>query len=197
MPEEFTVGAQAPGTLFGDLIPLMRPLHGEHTVRIRNVMSVNYSLLRDWLLPTLLEVESHSSGASYPHRVFEVGEVCSWDAAQVLRTQTRRHLGALVADDKSAGFSECQAYLHALLQTLDVPFGTPSASGRAYSLDLVEHPSFIPGRAAWVVLHAGEAQDRIGLIGELHPAVLEAWKIYTPASAFELCLDTLRGHLEG
>ena len=230
LPEEFTVGAQAPGTLFDDLIrdrmigvgfeegigniltsaveirermnlaaegpvQLMRPLHGEHTVRIRNVMTVNYSLLRDWLLPTLLEVESHSSGASYPHRVFEVGEVCSWDEAEVLRTQTRRHLGALVADDKSAGFSECQAYLHALLQTLDVPFETPSASGRAYSLELVEHPSFIPGRAAWVVLSAGSARERIGLIGEVHPAVLDAWKIYTPASAFELCLDTLRGLL--
>ncbi|MBL4850569.1 MAG: phenylalanine--tRNA ligase subunit beta [Planctomycetes bacterium] len=226
LPEEFTVGSQSIGSQFEDLIrdrmigvgfeeaigniltsavevrermllpaegpvPEFRPVHGANSVRIQNVMSVNYSLLRDWLLPTLLEIEGHSSGARNPHRVFEVGEVCSWDETQVLASQTRQHLGALLADDKQAGFSECQAYLHALLHTLGLSFGEGEGT---YGLDLVEHPSFLPSRAAWVVI--GAARTRIGLIGEVHPGVLEAWRIYSPVSAFEICLDTLRALLD-
>lgn len=173
-------------------VPAFRPVHGAELVRIQNVMSENYSLLRDWLLPTLLEVEGHSSGASYPHKVFEVGEVCSWDESQNLRTQTRNHLAALLADDLNAGFSECQSYLHALLHTLGIRYQEGAGPG-AYDLESVEHPSFIPSRAAWVVV--GEERTKVGLIGEVHPAVLHAWKIYSPTSAFEVCLDTLEACL--
>lgn len=173
-------------------VPEFRPVHGADLVRIQNVMSENYSLLRDWLLPTLLEVEGHSSGASYPHKVFEVGEVCSWDESQNLRSQTRNHLAALIADDLNAGFSECQSYLHALLHTLGIRYEEDGGEG-CYSLESVEHPSFIPSRAAWVVV--GKDKTRIGLIGEVHPAVLSAWKIYSPTSAFEICLDALESCL--
>ncbi|HEY5648445.1 MAG TPA: hypothetical protein VIU33_03030, partial [Nitrospiria bacterium] len=35
-----------------------------------------------------------------------------------------------------------------------------------------------------------EGED-LGLIGEIHPAVLENWQITMPCSAFELNLDSL------
>lgn len=174
-------------------VPEFRPVHGANLIRIQNVMSENYSLLRDWLLPTLLEVEGHSSGASYPHKMFEVGEVCSWDETQNLRSQTRNHLAALVADDKNAGFSEGQSYLHSLLHTLGIPYADGGGAG-SYGLVPTEHPSFIPSRAAWIVV--GAERTRIGLIGEVHPGVLHNWKIYSPASAFEICVDALESCLD-
>ncbi|MGE0712593.1 MAG: phenylalanine--tRNA ligase subunit beta [Planctomycetota bacterium] len=227
LPEEFTIGALSAATAFGDLVrdrmigvgfeeaigniltavePLRarcglaeegedhRPLSAPRLVRIRNVMNRNYSVVRDWLLPTLLEVEAHSSGATYPHRVFETGEVCSWEPGANLASRTRLHLGALVADHQM-GFSETQAYLHALLSTLGLPFGAEGEAG--YRLVLAEHPSFIPGRAAWVEVRCAGRSDRVGLLGEVHPAVLSEWGIYFPTGAFELDLSKLEAVLEG
>jgi phenylalanyl-tRNA synthetase beta chain len=226
LPEEFTIGSLAPATSFADVIrdrmigvgfeeaigniltsveelrarclleeegQDCRPLSGPRMVRIQNVMNLNYSVVRDWLLPTLLEVESHSSGALYPHRVFEVGEVCRWDREANLASVTKQHLGALVADHR-VGFSETQKYLHALLHTLGLAF---ASQGDGYRLVLSEHPSFIPGRAAWIEVHVGERSERVGLLGEIHPGVLEAWGIYCPAGAFEIDLALLKDVLEG
>ncbi|MEK9172348.1 MAG: phenylalanine--tRNA ligase subunit beta, partial [Nitrospirota bacterium] len=51
----------------------------------------------------------------------------------------------------------------------------------------IEHPSFIEGRVARIEF----AGKPIGLIGELHPEVLERWQITMPCSMFELTLDPL------
>jgi phenylalanyl-tRNA synthetase beta chain len=59
--------------------------------------------------------------------------------------------------------------------------------GRDYILEPIGHESFIPGRAGRISLNG----RKIGLIGELHPQVLENWAIHMPCSAFELTLDVL------
>jgi phenylalanyl-tRNA synthetase beta chain len=161
-----------------------RPLHGGPLVRIMNVMNQNYAVLRDWIIPTLLEVERRSTGAVYPHRVFEAGEVAVWDPAANLSARTEQRLAALLVHDK-AGFSELQGALHQLLRSFGLGF---QAGPRPYALALVDHPSFIPGRVARVTA----AGEDLGLLGELHPDVLVRWGLYAPAVAFELRLDALR-----
>lgn len=174
-----------------------QPLSGGPLVRIENVMNRNYGVLRDWLLPTLLEVEAHSTAALYPHRFFEAGEVCLWDAEANHRSRTERRLAAAIAAHREATFSDAQAYLHALLEPLGVAYGEPHpATRRCYRLVPAEHPSFIPGRAAWIDLVAPDGElTRAGLIGELHPGVLERWGIRFPMAAFELVQDRLRSFL--
>ena len=54
-------------------------------------------------------------------------------------------------------------------------------------MEEVEHPSFIPGRVGKIVVE-GEA---IGIIGEIHPAVLEKWGMEMPVVVFELFLRPL------
>lgn len=53
---------------------------------------------------------------------------------------------------------------------------------REYALKALEHPSFLVGRAGRIVCGGHE----VGLIGELHPDVLERWQIGVPVAAFEL-----------
>lgn len=167
----------------------LAPFHGGEPVRIANVMNASYGVLRDWLLPSLLEVESHSASAAYPHRVFEAGEVSVFDREAASGSRTERRIGALVAHDH-ASFSEAQAYLHVLLKYLGVE---PEIAGRGgantYRLEPVDHPSFIPGRAAVAKLGARP----LGFLGEVHPAVLEAWGIRVPAAGFEISLVSLKG----
>jgi phenylalanyl-tRNA synthetase beta chain len=50
-----------------------------------------------------------------------------------------------------------------------------------------DHPSFIPGRVASVVVD-GEA---VGVVGELHPELVVEHDLELPVSAFEFRLDAL------
>jgi phenylalanyl-tRNA synthetase beta chain len=163
------------------------PLHGGALVRIDNVMNENYAVLRDWLVPTLLEVERRSSGATFPHRSFELGEAAVWDERENQGSRTELRLAALVSHDK-AGFSELQAVLHELLRRagLELAAGPTPAAGR-YALVPCQHPSFIPGRATRV-LAGGE---ELGVLGEVHPEVLTRCGVYFPAVAFELRVEPL------
>lgn len=210
MPEEFTVGRLDPKTELADKARdrmigygfeeaicnilteeriLREAMHAEtepftgkkDVVRIANVMNANYSTLRDWILPSLLEVEARSSGAVYPHKVFEAGEVAVSDAEAPLASRTEQRLGALIAHE-TASFSEAQAYLVLLL--------THMGKAGKFKLDPFEHGSFIPGRAARVIIDGQVA----GVVGELHPEVLagaKGFNVRMPSAVFEVRLGAL------
>jgi phenylalanyl-tRNA synthetase beta chain len=183
-------------------------------VEIDNVMSELYSTVRNSLLPSLLNVEALSSKAAYPHRVFEVGEVArvvagevaaggtggpavtatpagsgdAWDISHAtpydpgpgLDTATYVNAAACIAHPK-ASFSELHSYMDALFFYL----------GIKYELAPADHPSFMEGRAGDVTAVVGGERRAVGLIGEVHPEVLERWGITMPVAAFELSLSRL------
>jgi phenylalanyl-tRNA synthetase beta chain len=147
-------------------------------VELENPLSLQYAALRPSLLPSLLRVEAASGHAFYPHRIFEVGEVAMViEDAGVRRSRTDLRLAALLAAP-SAAFSE----LHSSLEFLMLEAGV------SYRLEPVPHPSFLEGRVG-VVRIGGQSA---GWIGELHPAVLERWKIVMPCVGWELDLSRLR-----
>jgi phenylalanyl-tRNA synthetase beta chain len=158
------------------------PFHGGQAVAIENVMNLNYSHLRDWILPSLLEVESHSAGALYPHKIFEVGEVAVFDLTQNLGSRTEARLAVIIADE-AASFDAAQSVLYALLVNL----------GIAFRVEPWVHPSFIAGRVALVTSQsAKQATPRpLGFLGELSPQVLTNWGARVPVAVFELSLDVL------
>lgn len=145
-------------------------------VEVDNAMSQSFSCLRQWIVPSLLRVESASTRVFYPHRVFEIGEIAVPDPADAQGARTVTALGGLIAH-AGANFSEIHSCLDLLLFYLDYP----------YTLEPVAHPSFLEGRAGRV-LSNGRA---VGLIGELHPEVLEHWQIGMPSVIFELEVDPL------
>lgn len=161
-----------------DLVERMR-LPGtewDRVVEVDNVMSQSYGCLRQWILPSLLRVEAASPRAFYPHRIFEVGEVAVPSPEEELGSRTLVALGALIAH-AAANFSEAHSCLDLLMYYLD----------QAYSLEAVPHPSFLEGRVGRIVVDG----SAVGLIGELHPEVLERWQIGMPTVAFELQVDRL------
>ncbi|MDH4084863.1 MAG: phenylalanine--tRNA ligase subunit beta [Nitrospira sp.] len=145
-------------------------------VEVDNVMSLSFSCLRQWILPSLLRVEAASSRAFYPHRLFEAGDVAIPDAAKELGSRTETILGAVIAH-AAAHFSEIHSCLDVLCYYL----------GKEYSLETVQHPSFLEGRAGRIIV----AGRPVGVIGELHPEVLERWQIAVPVVAFDLNLSQL------
>jgi phenylalanyl-tRNA synthetase beta chain len=149
-------------------------------VEVGNFMSLTFSCLRQWMIPSLLRVETASSRAFYPHRLFEAGEVAIPDSSRELGSRTDTVLGALLAH-ATAHFSEIHSCLDVLFYHL----------GKEYSLEPVQHPSFLEGRAGNIVVDG----IRIGVIGELHPEVLERWQVSVPAVAFEVNLSQLTAQL--
>jgi len=145
-------------------------------VEVGNVMSLSFSCLRQWIIPSLLRVETASSRAFYPHRIFEAGDVAISDPSEELGSRTDTVLGSVIAH-ATANFSEVHSCLDVLFYHL----------GFVYTLEPLAHPSFLEGRVGRVV--AGGAT--VGVIGELHPEVLERWQIAVPTVAFEVNLSQL------
>ncbi|WP_447978748.1 phenylalanine--tRNA ligase subunit beta [Candidatus Nitrospira bockiana] len=162
----------------GELVERMR-LDGTswgQVVEVENVMTQSYSCLRQWIIPSLLRVESVSTRTFYPHRLFEVGEIAIPDPLHDLGSRTVLSLGAVVTH-ATANFSEIHSVLDLLCYYL----------GCSYRLEPVEHPSFLEGRAGRFFI----GERMAGVIGEVHPEVLERWQIAMPTAAFELLIEGL------
>lgn len=149
----------------------------EKSVHIANPMSENYEMVRPSILPCLLESESVSGHAAYPHSIFEVGKVAFLSPDENSGTKTVNSLGFFSSDSR-IGFNEASSYVNTLMYFLR----------KDYSLAERENDNrFIPGRCATVISEGRE----IGCFGEIHPAVLENWGCGMPSIACEINLDSL------
>ena len=149
----------------------------EGFIEISNPMTENYTIVRRSILPNLLASESVSANAVYPHMIFEVGKVAFEDEADNYGSKTQTYLGFLYSDGE-AGFNEVSSHISAVFYYL----------GREYTLEEASDPRFIEGRAARI-FSKGEL---VGMMGEIHPEVLENWGIQMPCACAEIDLDLLK-----
>ncbi|MDR1932740.1 MAG: phenylalanine--tRNA ligase subunit beta [Spirochaetales bacterium] len=159
-----------------DFVEKMNVQEGD-IIRISNPLSENYEFVRNSILPCLLQAESVSSGAVYPHNMFEIGKIARLDPSQNYGAVTLSALGFLSAS-ADTGFNAVNSQVAAVLYYLSA----------AYTLAEADDPRFIPGRCARVLIGGTPA----GIFGEIHPAVLENWGIQMPCTAAEINLDALK-----
>lgn len=153
-------------------------------LRVSNPLTEEFTTLRPWLYPNLLDILSHSKSEPLPIYLYEVGPVERPNSAEAEAapdfSQTT-HLSAISMHPKT-GFSEIWAHLSGLAGSL----------GATLTLHEEDIAGFIPGRCARVMMAAGPAPAKtIGLIGELHPRVLEAFGLEQPTALFEVEADAL------
>ena len=199
MPKEFTVGRISEISFFSrkvrqimiglgfqemlfnylgskrDFIDRMN-IDGADFVEISNPMTENHAVVRKSILPCLLASEGVSSHAVYPHQIFEIGKVAYRDSADVSGTKTTTNLGFFSAD-REAGFNDVNSHISALFYYL----------AREYSLRETEDPRFIKGRTGAIICRGRE----VGIMGEIHPKVLDNWGIQMPCAAAEVDLEAL------
>ncbi|WP_049929159.1 phenylalanine--tRNA ligase subunit beta [Halopiger goleimassiliensis] len=149
---------------------------GEPTT-IKEVYSEDYTMLRTWVLPSLLTVLERNTHRSYPQHLSEIGFTARLDETENTGVAENRHVGAVLASH-DAGYEDAKARLQALCRQFDVDLETPPT----------DHPTFISGRTAAVVIDGEE----VGVIGEIHPKVLVEHDLEVPAAAFEFDLAALR-----
>ena len=150
--------------------------NADEAVRISNPMAESFEYVRPSILPNLLGSESVSSRAPYPHRIFEAGKVAFRNPVENYGVSTRQKLAFLLAH-AAADYNEAASCVATLLYFL----------GKEYSIAETDDPRFIAGRQARVIYKG----DPIGIFGEIHPRVLEAWSVAMPCSGGEIDLEYL------
>ena len=153
---------------------------GSLSLSVLDSKSQEHTILRDLILPGLIENISKNIHESYPQKIFETGIV--------FRTPTKyesQHLGAVMAY-KESNFSEMKAILQSILKTglkLDMTTEFPNEnSNTEYGTRI-----FSKGRFAKVLV-----QDIIvGYVGEINSEVLDNFKIRTPVVGFDIDLSLI------
>lgn len=143
-------------------------------VRIENPISVEQTICRVSLLPGLLETLAGNKQYDLPQHLFEVGDCCRADDSAETGAREERML-ALALIGPHVGYADVRAIADALAHEL----------GRPLEIHPGQHPGLIPGRTAELHM-AGES---FGVMGEVHPEVLENYGLRHPVSVLELSLQ--------
>ena len=141
-------------------------LHVLHPISIEN------TVVRTELLPLLLEFLTLNRHRELPQRLFSVGDV--------VESCATHQQAAGVSTHPDADFSEAYACADALLHELSV----------ACVVRESDDPAFIEGRRADILVN----NKKVGVFGEIHPAVLNAFELEHPVAAFELDLRAVPGY---
>ncbi len=144
-------------------------------VRILNPVSAEYNILRSSLLPCILKVLSSNKHETFPQMIFEVGDVVVLDEKAETGARRELHLAGAITHSE-ANFTEIKAIAEGILREMSV---------KNYVFKASEHSSFIPGRCAEVRVNG----NPVGIVGEIHPQVLNNFELEYPVGAFEYNLQ--------
>jgi phenylalanyl-tRNA synthetase beta chain len=140
-------------------------------VEVANPKVVTMSCLRSWLLPSLMEFFGSNQSVEFPQKIFELGKVTLLDETRETKARDEEMLAAATTHP-TASFSEIKSALDAFFMNLGVE----------WQIKETAHPSFIEGRVGAVIVDGAA----VGVLGEVNPQVLEAWKLENPVAAFEI-----------
>ena len=136
---------------------------------ITNPITEHFTTLRTHVLPDLLSYLGKNTHHDYPQSVYEVGHVVI-GRKNALRT-------AAVSVHAKAGFTQAKGLAEGVMRDL--------GHEKDVTIQAAVSPSYIPGRCAKVLVGGVE----VGVFGELHPEVLEAFGLLQPTIVLELDLD--------
>ncbi|SMH71711.1 phenylalanine--tRNA ligase subunit beta [Candidatus Nitrosotalea okcheonensis] len=142
-------------------------------ISVADSKSQEHMILRDVLLPGMMEVLSRNIHESYPQKIFEIGTV--FEKGSSIREVV--HLACLDAH-KDANFTEIKSVLQSLLK---IGFNLTCET-----IAQKEH-MFVDGRTGNIVISG----KKLGTIGEVDPKIADNFKLRTSISGFEMKLTGL------
>jgi phenylalanyl-tRNA synthetase beta chain len=143
-------------------------MHGLDYIRLKNPRAQSISMMRTWLLPSLLRNIGNSKHEKMPQRLFELDMVFYLSKGA---PQEDYHLAAVITDPRS-NFNEIKGTVESLAYFLKLEI----------KIARYDHPSFVPGRCASVNI----GNKMLGFFGEIHPEALNSFGIEEPTSALEI-----------
>lgn len=136
-----------------------------------NALTEDYEVVRNWMLPSLMEILKRNRHHEYPQEFFEVGEV-----VEMPNAENSKKLCFVTAGE--VGYTDARQRLQVLenalgldLELIEASYGFSKAS-----------------RVAEIRIDGEEA----GFIAELHEEVLDNWGMTENVSAFEIDVEKLK-----
>jgi len=165
---------------------LNRPNGCKEAVTIGNPKTAEFQVARTTLLPGLLKTVSNNKNMALPLKLFEISDVVLKDSEKDVGAKNERRL-CVVNCGKTPGFEIIHGLLDRVMQILEVK---PTSDKQmkpeeGYHIRKGSDPAFFPGRAAEVV-YKGIV---IGIMGVLHPDVLNKFEIVNPCAALEINVE--------
>jgi phenylalanyl-tRNA synthetase beta chain len=145
-------------------------------VQILNPISKEYNTTRTSILPKLLETLLNNRSEEKPIRIFEVGDVILLDSSTETGTKREVHVAATTYHEYS-DFTEIRSTLDFIMTSL--------GCYKDYKIKPEKNPTYLEGRFGSVYLN----EKKVGEIGEIHPEVLQNFKLEFPVAALELNLE--------
>jgi phenylalanyl-tRNA synthetase beta chain len=142
----------------------------EDRVKIENPIGEEYTCLRVGLIPSLLKILNENRHHPLPQQIFELGIIAD-------KHFKNQYFLSSVKIDAKANFTECKSLIDAVLRD----------SGTKYTIKDKNHPAFVKGRCASVIVKNKE----IGFFGEIHPKTISEFELEYPIIAFEMQADLL------
>jgi len=145
----------------------------KNVISVLNSKSQEHTILRDSILPGLLENLSRNIHSQYPQKLFETGTIFLKNNPIEEKTNF-----AAVCTHQEANFSEIKSILQAALKTtFNLEIETKTST----------HETFEKGRTASILVRG----KTIGIIGEINSKTIENYKIRVPVVGFEINLSGL------
>ena len=145
---------------------MMRRKRGAGTITVAKSKTEMITMLRQQVLPELLQNLGNSSHERMPQRLFEIGKVFRLEGGKPVE---ETHV-AFVSEHSKANFAEAKSVVDAIARHL----------GMKSSYAAHKDGAFVDGRCA---------SFRFGTFGEISPEVLEGFGIEEPVVAGELVLS--------
>jgi phenylalanyl-tRNA synthetase beta chain len=143
----------------------------DRTITLANPKMTTHMVMRNSLMPSLLEFLSHNTHVDYPQRIFEIGSAINRGDASSMPIREDRKIAAITIHSE-AGFTEIRSSLDALIRSV----------GHNFEVQPVESPIFLTGRCGTVI----SSGRNVGIVGEINPRILQAFGLNLPAAGFEL-----------
>jgi phenylalanyl-tRNA synthetase beta chain len=139
-------------------------------ISVLDSKSLEHTILRDSLLPGLIDSLAKNIHESYPQKLFEIGTI--FNNASSVTEET--HLCA-VSSHKDANFSEIKSVLQSVIQSI---------FGKTCETKTTTHPTFEKGHVANITVNG----KIIGIIGEISKSTKDDFKLRESIVSFEVKL---------
>jgi phenylalanyl-tRNA synthetase beta chain len=143
-------------------------------ISVADSKSQGHTILRDAMLPGLIDTLSRNIHETYPQRLFETGVVFSKVPNEI---KEEIHLACVCAHN-DVSFSEMKSILQSVFKT---------GFGLQCTTQITTDPMFSEGRTADVVIN----NKVVGVIGEISPEIIDNFKLRIPVAGFEVKLTGL------
>ncbi|CAF1020596.1 unnamed protein product [Rotaria sp. Silwood1] len=154
-------------------------------VHIANPKTQDFQIGRTSLLPGLLKTIANNQGTALPIQLFEVSDVILKDSTRETGCRNERRLCAIFYN-KTPGFETIHGLLDRIMTLVKVPYNENRTNDKGYYLNnQCEDSAFFPGRHAQVIVGG----ENIGVVGVLHPNVIEHFGLKLPCSILEINIE--------